>query len=234
MVRAAKGLPPPPVRSSNPPRASPAGSAARGVWAPPRSLAATRGILSLPRGTEMFQFPRCPPATAGARPCAGRVAPFGHPRLAGCQRLPGAFRRVAASFFGRQRQGIHQTLFLRIPISVHIQHAPLRRHQTGARQRDVPHLALHHPDSTNDYRPDGPGSNPPPGIPPLREETGSMCRTYSRSLLMLRYLHAVRADDQARSLVATLRSRRPRPQNPAGSAWRIVKVHKGRGVSSGL
>jgi hypothetical protein len=32
------------------------------VWAPPRSLAATGGILSLPRGTEMFQFPRCPPA----------------------------------------------------------------------------------------------------------------------------------------------------------------------------
>ncbi len=37
------------------------------VWAPPRSLAATQGILSFPRGTEMFQFPRCPP-----RPC-GRV-----------------------------------------------------------------------------------------------------------------------------------------------------------------
>jgi hypothetical protein len=31
------------------------------VWAPPRSLAATEGILSFPRGTEMFQFPRCPP-----------------------------------------------------------------------------------------------------------------------------------------------------------------------------
>jgi len=30
------------------------------VWALPRSLAATEGILSFPRGTEMFQFPRCP------------------------------------------------------------------------------------------------------------------------------------------------------------------------------
>ena len=37
------------------------------VWAPPRSLAATRGILSLPRGTEMFQFPRCP--AADPSPC---------------------------------------------------------------------------------------------------------------------------------------------------------------------
>jgi hypothetical protein len=60
-VRAARRLPPPPAHSSNPPQASPAGYSARGVWAPPRSLAATEGILSLPRGTEMFQFPRCPP-----------------------------------------------------------------------------------------------------------------------------------------------------------------------------
>jgi hypothetical protein len=37
------------------------------VWAPPRSLAATGGILSFPRGTEMFQFPRCP--AAGPWPC---------------------------------------------------------------------------------------------------------------------------------------------------------------------
>ena len=66
----------------------------------------------------MFQFPRCPPACAGARPCAGRVAPFGHPRISGCQRLPRAFRRVAASFLGRQRQGIHHAPFLRRPSSV--------------------------------------------------------------------------------------------------------------------
>jgi hypothetical protein len=58
----ARRLPPPPDRASNPTRTSPAGCAALMVWAPPRSLAATRGILSLPRGTEMFQFPRCPPA----------------------------------------------------------------------------------------------------------------------------------------------------------------------------
>ena len=57
----ANGLLPAPRASSNPAVASPAGCAATTVWAPPRSLAATRGILSLPRGTEMFQFPRCPP-----------------------------------------------------------------------------------------------------------------------------------------------------------------------------
>ena len=38
------------------------------VWAPPRSLAATWGIsllMSLPRGTEMFQFPRFAPDYSG-------------------------------------------------------------------------------------------------------------------------------------------------------------------------
>ena len=117
------------------------------VWAPPRSLAATGGILSSPRGTEMFQFPRCPPARAGARPSAGRVAPFGHPQIAGRQRLPGAFRRVAASFVGRRRQGIH-----RAPISAA---TPRRRRparpergsggRTGARPRDRGPTIERHP-----------------------------------------------------------------------------------------
>jgi hypothetical protein len=35
------------------------------VWAAPGSFATTTGILSLPRGTEMFQFPRCPPPGYG-------------------------------------------------------------------------------------------------------------------------------------------------------------------------
>jgi hypothetical protein len=38
----------------------------------------------------------------------GRVAPFGNLGIAGCQRLPRAFRGVAASFLGRQRLGIHR------------------------------------------------------------------------------------------------------------------------------
>jgi hypothetical protein len=56
------------------------------VWAAPRSLAATRGILSFPRGTKMFQFPRFPPSGLCVQPVvtrdeAGRVAPFGDPGL---------------------------------------------------------------------------------------------------------------------------------------------------------
>jgi hypothetical protein len=92
----------------------------------------------------MFQFPRCPlrDRSQSARPCAGRVAPFGDPRISGCQRLPGAFRRVAASFLGRQRQGIHHAPILRIPASIFHpasvattpsdRHAPAGRRPAGA------------------------------------------------------------------------------------------------------
>ena len=153
-ARAARRLPPPPAHSSNPLLASPAGYSASRVWAPPRSLAATKGILSVPRGTEMFQFPRCPlgDRSPSARPCAGRVAPFGHPRIAGCQRLPGAFRRVAASFIGRQRQGIHHAPIMRIPARRSIQQTSVRQQQTGSRQRDMPLLARHRSDAPHAHR----------------------------------------------------------------------------------
>jgi hypothetical protein len=49
------------------------------VWAPPLSLATTHGILSAPRGTEMFQFPRLPrPLYVFERPYPG-VTPGGFP-----------------------------------------------------------------------------------------------------------------------------------------------------------
>jgi hypothetical protein len=47
--------------SCNPVLARPAGLSTSTVWADPGSLAATTGMLSVPRGSEMFQFPRCPP-----------------------------------------------------------------------------------------------------------------------------------------------------------------------------
>src|SRR5207245_7308405 len=51
------------VAPHNSSSATPAGYHAEKVWALPVSLATTRGMLSVPRGTEMFQFPRCPPRT---------------------------------------------------------------------------------------------------------------------------------------------------------------------------
>src|SRR5918997_4609216 len=69
----ARRLPSPPRSPYTPPQASPAGYSACGVWAPPRSLAATEGILSFPRGTEMFQFPRCPPRITPRCPAVRRA-----------------------------------------------------------------------------------------------------------------------------------------------------------------
>ena len=68
------------------------------VWAAPRSLATTWGItnlFSLPPGTKMFQFPGFAPAEAGDRPSAGRVVPFGDPRIKGHLHLPAAYRSLS-------------------------------------------------------------------------------------------------------------------------------------------
>ena len=90
-----------------------AAHSADAVWARRVSLAATPRILSLPQGTEMFQFPHLPPTGLCVQPGVmryhpHRVAPFGLPRINAGPRLPEAFRRVATSFIGRRRQGIHR------------------------------------------------------------------------------------------------------------------------------
>ena len=108
----ARRLPTPPDITFNPILASAAACPATMVWAPPGSLAATTGILSVPRGTEMFQFPRFPLRYRSPALRRG-VAPFGDRRITGCQPLPDAFRRVATSFFGPARPGIHHVRFSR-------------------------------------------------------------------------------------------------------------------------
>ena len=54
-------------------------------------------MISSPPGTEMFQFPDLPPHRLWiqrwvSRHHPGGVAPFGHPRIKACWRLPEAFR----------------------------------------------------------------------------------------------------------------------------------------------
>ena len=69
------------------------------VWALPRSLATTGGIItlfSLPRGTKMFQFPRFASRTGrDRRPSAAWVVPFGNPRINGHLHLPEAYRSLS-------------------------------------------------------------------------------------------------------------------------------------------
>jgi hypothetical protein len=97
-----------PARTRSCPRIHP-------VWAQAGSLATTTALsylISSPRGTEMFQFPRCP----SARLCIQRpirrlappwVAPFGFDRLIACMQLPGHVSPLSASFFGSRPLGIH-------------------------------------------------------------------------------------------------------------------------------
>ena len=74
-------------------------------------------LLSFPRGTEMFQFPRFPlPALCvqtGVTPHDGcRVSPFGHPRIKALSAAPRGFSQPDTSFIGVRRQGIHRWLFV--------------------------------------------------------------------------------------------------------------------------
>ena len=69
------------------------------VSAVPRSLATTKGMVSPPRPTKMFQFGRYPLPGLCVQPgvpgdWSRQVAPFGNPRINVCTQLPEAYRRV--------------------------------------------------------------------------------------------------------------------------------------------
>ena len=69
------------------------------VWAFPRSLATTRRIVSFPRGTKMFQFPRSPPPDLCVQSGVRRVflRGFPHSGISGstpAHGLPRAYRSV--------------------------------------------------------------------------------------------------------------------------------------------
>ena len=81
-------------------------------------------LLSSPRGTEMFQFPRFPlPALCVQAGVAGhdpsRVSPFGDPRISARSAAPRGFSQPPTSFIGIWRQGIHRWLFIAWDFSLH-------------------------------------------------------------------------------------------------------------------
>jgi hypothetical protein len=87
------------VDSYNPSSETAAAYHADLVWAVPFSLATTKGMISFPPATEMFQFADLPqpglciqPGVTGHYP--SRVSPFGHPWIKACSQLPRAFRRL--------------------------------------------------------------------------------------------------------------------------------------------
>ena len=67
-------------------------------------------MISVPRGTEMFQFPRCPPQRYELALWSWVMKPTGlpHSEIPGyaSTRLTEAYRSVATSFIGPRRPGI--------------------------------------------------------------------------------------------------------------------------------
>ena len=67
-------------------------------------------LLSVPPGTEMFQFSGLAPHCLCIQQrvtLAGRVSPFGHCRIKAWLRAPRHFSHATTSFFACDRQGIH-------------------------------------------------------------------------------------------------------------------------------
>jgi hypothetical protein len=71
----------------------------RPVWAFPRSLATTKGMISFPLGTEMFQFPRFPsiPLCVQGRIPLDRSRGFPHSDIPGSTPVHGFPRLFAVS-----------------------------------------------------------------------------------------------------------------------------------------
>ena len=69
------------------------------VWALPRSLATTGGIIVIFSSSGYLDVsvpPVCPPALSRSdRPSDGRVVPFGNPRIKGYLLLPAAYRSLS-------------------------------------------------------------------------------------------------------------------------------------------
>jgi hypothetical protein len=68
-------------------------------------------LISLPLPTEMFQFRRFALPILCIQigvTLAGRVSPFGHPRIKACLPAPRGLTQAATSFIACHRQGIHR------------------------------------------------------------------------------------------------------------------------------
>ena len=68
-------------------------------------------LISVPPGTEMFQFPGFASLRLWIQrrmTLAGRVSPFGHLRIKACLRAPRSFSHATTSFIACDRQGIHR------------------------------------------------------------------------------------------------------------------------------
>ena len=108
---------PPVIDSYNPSSETAAAYLADLVWAVPVSLATTKGIISFPPATEMFQFAGLPPHGLYIQPRVtghdpSRVSPFGHLCFKARLRLHTAYRSLPRPSSAIRCQGIHHTPLL--------------------------------------------------------------------------------------------------------------------------
>jgi hypothetical protein len=107
------------TRCPTTPRAQRVAAYTHEVWAGPLSLATTQGVslISFPRGTEMFHFPRL----SSPRLCVQRgitphyrrwVSPFGHPRFTGHSAPHRGLSQPFTPFIDSWCQGIHHVPLL--------------------------------------------------------------------------------------------------------------------------
>ena len=80
-------------------------------------LLAESRLLSFPRGTEMFHFPRFARSLLCIQSGVRRhyppwVSPFGHPRIKAWLAAPRGFSQLPTSFFASCRLGIHRVPFV--------------------------------------------------------------------------------------------------------------------------
>ena len=96
-------------------------------------------LLSFPRGTEMFHFPRFAPVSLWIQLTVRRhyppwVSPFGHRRIKAWLAAPRRFSQLPTSFFASCRLGIHRVPFVAWS-SLFLAPPPSREDQGPARPR---------------------------------------------------------------------------------------------------
>ena len=156
------------------------------------------------------------PAKLGDGPCAHRVAPFGLPRISGRQRLPWAFRRVAASFLGRHRQGIHPAPVFRTshnaPVPYTLSRPSSLTSETPDRLAPVPGRTHH--------------CHAPTMALPGEVSLFRFCPRQDRTLASISLCSIISMQCAWMIRHDQIGQPHPRPQDPAGLAWRIVKVQE--------
>ncbi len=90
-------------------------------------LLAESRLLSFPRGTEMFHFPRFAPSSLWIQPGVRRhyppwVSPFGHRRIKAWLAAPRRFSQLPTSFLASCRLGIHRVPFVAWSSSLFLAH----------------------------------------------------------------------------------------------------------------